>query len=125
MELVILVIHIFLALAIIATVLIQPAESSSLGGLGASNTMAGTTGRGHGNLLTRTTAILATGFIITSLILAVLSGHHDTRTSILDKEVTAPAMQPAKATDDAAKAKTETIPPQPPAKTAPSVPLTQ
>ena len=120
MELVILVIHIILALAIIGTILLQPPESSSLGGLGASNQMAGPSGRSQGNLLTRTTAILATGFIITSLVLAILSGHHDTRTSILDDASTSPAMNSPK-TDEAVEKKTETVP----AKPAPSIPLTQ
>ena len=124
MELVILVIHIFLALAIIGTILLQPPESSSLGGLGGSNAMAGTQGRGQGNLLTRATAVLATGFIITSLILALMSGHRDTRKSILDEDSNAPAMQPAKAVNDSAPLKPETIPAQP-VKPAPSVPLTQ
>lgn len=118
MELVILVIHIFLALAVIGVILLQPPESSSLGGLGASNAMAGPAGRGQGNLLTRMTAILATGFIITSLVLAILSGRHDTRKSILD-DVTA-AEAAAKTDAEKAAVKTET-----PKTEAPSVPLTQ
>jgi preprotein translocase subunit SecG len=125
MELVILVIHIILALAVVGVILLQPPESSSLGGLGATNTMAGTQGRGQGNLLTRATAILATCFIITSLILAILSGHHDTRKSILDEAATSPAMNAPK-TDAAVQKKTETpAPTTTPSKPAPSVPLTQ
>jgi preprotein translocase subunit SecG len=85
MELVILVIHIFLALAIIGTVLIQPPENSGLGGLGGSNPMAGTGGRSQGNILTRATAILAALFIVTSLTLAIMSSHKPKDGSILDE----------------------------------------
>lgn len=93
METVILVVHIFLALGIIAVVLIQPPENSSLSGLGGSNPMAGMNVRGQGNILTRTTAILATGFIITSLILAVLASHSPQSDSILDKAESISAKQ--------------------------------
>ena len=127
MEMVILVIHIILALGIIGVVLLQPPESSSLGGLGGSNAMAGPSGRGKGNLLTRATAILATLFIITSLILAILSTHHGKPVSILDDAESEPAMnQPAKADADKAPVdeavKTDT---GKPAKPAPSVPLSE
>lgn len=93
MEMVILILHILLALAIIGTVLLQPPESSSLGGLGGSNAMAGPS-RGQANLLTRMTAILATAFIITSLTLAILASHRDKGASILDAaESAAPAAE--------------------------------
>lgn len=85
MELVILVIHIILAASIIGVILLQPPEGSSLGGLGAANPMAGAAGRGQGNLLTRVTAILATLFIVTSLVLAIMAGHKPKQASILDK----------------------------------------
>lgn len=85
MEIVVLVIHIFLAAAIIGVILLQPPESGSLGGLGGANPMAGAASRGQSNFLTRTTAILATGFIITSLILAYIAGHKPQNTSILDQ----------------------------------------
>ena len=86
MELVILVIHIFLALAIIGTVLIQPPENSGLGGLGGSNPIAGVGGsRGQGNILTRMTAIMAGLFIVTSLTLAIMSSHKPKDGSILDE----------------------------------------
>lgn len=127
MELVILVIHIILALAIIAVILLQPPESSSLGGLGASNAMAGNSGRGQGNLLTRMTAILATCFIITSLILAILSGHHGKPVSILDNASSEPAMNQPTATEKAVEQKTEAPKEETkkPAKPAPSVPLSE
>lgn len=117
-EIVILVVHIILALAIIISVLIQPPENSSLGGLGGSNQMAAFSGRSQGNILTRTTAILATLFILTSLILAIMAGHKPVRKSILDEAASSPAMNaPAskvtKETKETPKAPSE----------APSVPL--
>lgn len=81
---VILVIHVILALALIGSILLQPPENSSLGGLGGSNQMAAFSSRGQGNILTRTTAILAGLFIVTSLTLAILSGNKPTN-SILDE----------------------------------------
>jgi preprotein translocase subunit SecG len=122
MELVILVIHVFLAIAIIGVILLQPPESSSLGGLGGSNPMAGVGSRGQGNLLTRITGILATCFICTSLILAVMSGHKPHNTSILDEAESSPAMNtpkdkaPVAAPDKAPTAATPV---------APSVPLSK
>lgn len=106
MELVVLVIHIFLALGIIGVVLLQPPESGALGGLGASNPMAGNAARGQGNILTRATAILATAFIITSLVLAIFAARQPVDRSILDSAImetsaeapvveTAPAVEPA------------------------------
>ncbi|MDB5478541.1 MAG: hypothetical protein JWM96_1036 [Alphaproteobacteria bacterium] len=115
MEMVILVIHVILALAIVGVVLLQPPENSSLGGLGASNTMAGANVRGQANILTRTTAVLAALFIITSLALALIGGHNKPRAaSILDEAGTTPA-----ATDKAA------VPAPDAPKQAPSVPLSK
>jgi preprotein translocase subunit SecG len=119
-EVVILVIHVFVALAIIGVVLIQPPESSAMGGLGGSNPMAGMGVRGSGNILTRATAILATIFIITSLTLAILAGHRPKEESILDlantPAVPSPVSKPEKekAPKEAAKAAE-----------APSVPLSK
>lgn len=122
MELVILVIHIILAVGIIGVILLQPPENSSLGGLGGSNPLAGVNSRSQGNLLTRITAILATGFIITSLVLALLSGHKPQHQSILDEAESAPAMNaPA---DAAEKVPAEEAAPAAP-KEAPSVPLSK
>jgi len=121
MELVILVIHVFLAIAIIGVILLQPPESSSLGGLGGSNPMAGVNSRSQGNLLTRITAILATGFIITSLTLALLSGHKPTSNSILDEAQSSPAMNAPKTAEPTTPA--DNAPEKSPE--APSVPLSK
>lgn len=77
-----LVVHILLALALIGVILMQRSEGGALGmGGGGGGFM---TARGTANLLSRTTAILATLFIISSIVLAILAGGHSRPTSILD-----------------------------------------
>ena len=78
---VILVIHLFLALAIIGLVLLQRSEGGGLG-IGGSGGLGGlATPQNTANILTRTTAICAAGFFTTSLILGAIAGHRDTGTS--------------------------------------------
>jgi preprotein translocase subunit SecG len=73
MSTVLLIIHLFVTLALIGVVLIQRSEGGGLG-IGSSQGMgAFMTGRGTANLLTRTTAILATIFMVLSLSLALLN----------------------------------------------------
>ncbi|MDE2515821.1 MAG: preprotein translocase subunit SecG, partial [Rhodospirillales bacterium] len=70
---VLLIIHLFVTLALIGVVLIQRSEGGGLG-IGSSQGMgAFMGGRGTANLLTRTTAILATIFMVLSLTLALLN----------------------------------------------------
>jgi preprotein translocase subunit SecG len=52
------------------------------------------TARGTTNLLTRTTAILATAFMVVSLVLAILAGQGREQRSIVDQIPAVPA-QPA------------------------------
>jgi preprotein translocase subunit SecG len=73
MTTVLLIIHLFVTLALIGVVLIQRSEGGGLG-IGSSQGMGSfMSGRGTANLLTRTTAILATLFMGLSLILALLN----------------------------------------------------
>lgn len=92
MQNVLLVIHLLLAIGLVGVILIQRSEG---GGLGMGGSQGGfMTTRGAANLLTRTTAILATAFITTSLILAILAAHgrKPAPSSVLDRPVpTAPA----------------------------------
>jgi preprotein translocase subunit SecG len=89
METVVIVIHLILAIALVATVLLQPSEGGALGIGG--NPMGGfMTGRGAANLLTRVTAFLAAGFFATSIILTVIARSTVTAPSILDS---APAVE--------------------------------
>jgi len=67
---VIIVIHLMLVLGLIGVVLLQKSEGGGL----VSSTSGFMTGRGTANVLTRTTALLAVGFFITSLALSRLAG---------------------------------------------------
>jgi preprotein translocase subunit SecG len=83
---VLLIIHVFVTLALIGVVLIQRSEGGGLG-IGSSQGMGSfMSGRGTANLLTRTTAILATLFMVLSLALALLNrGTTGVGASILDQ----------------------------------------
>ena len=101
MENVILIIHLLLALSIIALVLLQRSEGGGLGIGGGGGGVGGmATPQTTANIMTRATAILAGCFFLSSLTLAILAGGHSQSGSILDavQEVPAPAMEGA-ATD--------------------------
>ena len=73
MSTVLLIIHLFVTIALIGIVLIQRSEGGGLG-IGTSQGMGSFMGgRGTANLLTRTTAILATMFFALSLALALMN----------------------------------------------------
>lgn len=84
METIILVIHLILAIGIVATVLLQRSEGGGLGigGGGGGGLMSV---RSAANLMTRTTAILAAAFMVTSLTLAIMAGMRTDRKSILER----------------------------------------
>ena len=85
MNTVLLIIHLFVTLALIGVVLIQRSEGGGLG-IGTAQGMGSfMSGRGTANLLTRATAVLATMFMVLSLVLALLNrGTMSTSRSILD-----------------------------------------
>jgi preprotein translocase subunit SecG len=88
MTTVILVIHMMLAIALVITVLLQRSEGGGLGigGSGGGGGMGGLMSvRGTANLLTRATAILAAGFMGTSITLAILANNTREPSSILDR----------------------------------------
>lgn len=97
---VILVIHLLIALALVGTILLQRSEGGALGIGGGGGGLV--SGRAAGNLLTRATAILATGFFITSLVLAILANQRNSGGSIVDG--VAPAAPAATAPADATPA---------------------
>jgi len=80
---VILIINIILALLLIVVILVQKSEGGALG-LGVSQDSF-VSSRSAGSFLTKTTAILATLFIITSVSLTVMSKDQFSSTSILEK----------------------------------------
>lgn len=97
---VVLVIHLFLALAIIGLALIQRSEGGGLG-IGGSGGLGGlATPMSTANILTRATAFCFAGFVITSLTLAVLSGKAKQSGSIMDKVSAATAVESTKGTPE-------------------------
>src|SRR5271166_2253165 len=96
MTTVLLIVHLFVTLALIGVVLIQRSEGGGLG-IGSSQGMGSfMSGRGTANLLTRTTAILATAFMVLSLTLALMNrGTTGVGRSLLEGPLPASAPAPA------------------------------
>jgi preprotein translocase subunit SecG len=93
MHTVLLIVHLLIAIALVGVILLQRSEGGALGigGGGGGNLF---TGRGSANLLTRTTAGLAAGFVATSMLLAIIASQGSAPRSILDQSApsaTAPA----------------------------------
>ena len=90
METVIIVIHLMVIVAMVALVLLQRSEGGALGIGGGGGFM---TSRGQGNVLTRSTGILAAAFFATSIVLSVLAQLNAPPSAILDEvpPVTTPA----------------------------------
>jgi preprotein translocase subunit SecG len=80
MQTVVIVVHLMIVAALIATVLLQKSEGGGLGMGGGAGFMSS---RGTANLLTRTTAILAVGFFLTSLFLSWLASYDRKPSSIV------------------------------------------
>ncbi len=81
-----LVAHVIIAVALIALVLLQQGKGADAGaafGSGASSTMFGS--RGSASFLSRTTAVLATAFFVTSLTLAYVATQTATPVSVMDQ----------------------------------------
>lgn len=82
MQTVLIVVHLMIVLALVGVVLIQRSEGGGLGIGGGSGFMSA---RGTANALTRTTAILAVLFFVTSLGLGLLARYQSKPTDILDR----------------------------------------
>jgi preprotein translocase subunit SecG len=83
MENFILIVNVILAILLVIVILLQRSEGGALG-LGVSQDSF-VSSRSAGNFLTKTTAILATLFIITSISLTVISKEQFSGTSVLEK----------------------------------------
>ena len=83
MENFVLILNIILAILLIVVVLLQKSEGGALG-LGASQDSY-ISSRSAGSFLTKTTAILAALFIITSISLTIISKEEFSSTSVLEK----------------------------------------
>lgn len=82
MENLILVLNIILAIVLIGTILLQKSEGGALG-LGASQESF-ISSRSAGSFLTKTTAVIATLFIITSISLTIMSKENLPTKSVLE-----------------------------------------
>ena len=83
MENIILILNIILAVLLVGVILLQKSEGGALG-IGVSQDSF-ITSRSAGNILTKTTAILAALFIFTSISLTVMSKDQFSTTSVLEK----------------------------------------
>jgi preprotein translocase subunit SecG len=104
-----LILHLTLSAAIIALVLLQRGKGADAGagfGSGASGTVFGA--RGSSTFFSKSTAVLATLFFVTSLALAYIASHRTSvgaPRSVLDTApVSAPAAAPATTTTESAPA---------------------
>ena len=123
MQTVLLVIHLIVALALIGAVLLQRSEGGALGigsgGGGGGNLFSA---RGVGNALTRTTAILALCFFLTSIGLTLVAVRGSgSGGSLFDGATTAPESQ-APATGGSVLPQ---LPAAPAAPATPQVPVSQ
>lgn len=89
MQTVVIAIHLMIVAILIGAVLLQKSEGGGLGMGGGAGFMSN---RGTANLLTRTTAVLAVGFFITSLFLSWLATYERRPTSLINS-TSAPASQ--------------------------------
>ena len=123
MTTILLVIHLLLAIALIGVVLLQRSEGGALG-IGGGGAGSLFTSRGAANVLTRTTAILAVAFFITSVTLTMLARQEHGPASVFD-QVTPPAGQQQKQQQPAQGTDPSVLPNLPPANQAPQVPVGQ
>ncbi len=97
METLVWVVHVIVAIAVIALVLLQHGKGADMGaafGSGSAGSLFGASG--SANFLSRSTAILATLFFLTSLGLAFFGLQQHKPASVLERTtVPAPATQPA------------------------------
>ena len=97
MENVVLIVHLILALGLIAVVLMQRSEG---GGLGIGGGGGAVSGRSAATALGKLTWILGVGFLITSITLTILVAQQSAGASVLDRLTDAPTPQSAPADTD-------------------------
>ena len=119
MSTVILLIHVMIAVALVGVVLLQRSEGGALGIGGGGGGGGFMTGRSAGNALTKTTAILAACFFVTSLVLSILASQQRTPSTIL------PAGEGGLAPLHIPSAPAPAVPTAPPAPAAPQAPQSE
>ena len=88
------VIHVAIAVSLVGVILLQKSEGGALG-MGGGGMSGFMTGRSTANLLTRTTAVLAACFFVTSITLAVMAANSRAPRSLVDQPASAPAQAPS------------------------------
>jgi preprotein translocase subunit SecG len=119
LEILILAVHVIAAAGLIGLVLIQHGKGADMGaafGSGASGSLFGASG--SANFMSRTTAILAAVFFLTSMGLTYVTGHKTASTSVMENVKTQPAAPAAPA--PAQPAQSAPAQPAAPAQTAPA-----
>ncbi len=94
MATVVLVIHLLIALALLAVVLLQRSEGGALGIGGGPAGGSLFSSRGSANALTRATALLAVAFFITSITLTIINRNATQGPSVIDQIAPAAPAEP-------------------------------
>jgi len=103
MEILLLVVHVLVGVAVIGLVLLQHGKGADMGaafGSGSAGSLFGSSG--SANFLSRTTAILATAFFLTSLGLTYLGSQRSDGKGVIERSKEVPV--PKKATTESATA---------------------
>ena len=85
------IVHVLIAIALVGVILLQKSEGGALG-MGGGGMSGFMTGRSTANLLTRTTAVLAALFFVTSILLVALSNVSRAPRSIVDQAPPGPVV---------------------------------
>ena len=105
-----LIVHLVMAVAVVVLVLLQQGKGAqagaAFGGGGSSQSLFGA--RGSANFLTRTTAVIATIFFVTTLSLAYIYGHRTASSSVVTGDSVSEQLQ--KAADEAAVSDVPLVP---------------
>ena len=116
MENVVLIVHLILALGLIAVVLLQRSEGGGLGMGGGGG--GAVSGRSAATAMGKITWVLATFFIITSITLTIIAAEKSAGSSVIDRLGAAPAAQ----NDAPALPEGDNLLPPTPADNTPQVP---
>ena len=86
MAVILLTLHIIIAISLVVSVLLQRSEGG-LGGLGGGNMSNLVSSQSTTDFITKLTSFLAAGFIITSILLAVVASDKNSDTSIIESDI--------------------------------------
>jgi preprotein translocase subunit SecG len=108
----VLLVHVLAGLSVIGLVLVQHGKGADMGaafGSGASGSLFGSSG--SANFLSRTTAVLATLFFITSLSLSYLAGKRPTEpSSLMERELPASVAPVESSSEPSSEPSSEAVP---------------